>query len=59
VNGDGFQAQVTRIAAPGPVPEELRIGAVICLPDGGHFLLESHLDAAAAYIGRFLEGSLP
>lgn len=30
-------------------------GAEICLLDGGHFLLESHLDAAAGYIRRFLE----
>jgi pimeloyl-ACP methyl ester carboxylesterase len=29
-------------------------GAEICLLDGGHFLLESHLDAAAGYIRRFL-----
>jgi pimeloyl-ACP methyl ester carboxylesterase len=29
-------------------------GAEICLLDGGHFLLESHLDAAAGYIHRFL-----
>jgi pimeloyl-ACP methyl ester carboxylesterase len=34
-------------------------GVEICLLDGGHFLLESHLDAAAGYIGRFLERSLP
>jgi pimeloyl-ACP methyl ester carboxylesterase len=30
-------------------------GAEICLLDGGHFLLESHLDAAEGYIRRFLE----
>ena len=30
-------------------------GAEICLLDGGHFMLESHLDAAAGYIRRFLE----
>jgi hypothetical protein len=29
------------------------------MPMSGHFLLESHLDAAAGYIGRFLERSLP
>jgi pimeloyl-ACP methyl ester carboxylesterase len=34
-------------------------GAEICLLDGGHFLLESHLDAAAGYIQRFLERALP
>jgi pimeloyl-ACP methyl ester carboxylesterase len=34
-------------------------GAEICLLDGGHFLLESHLDAAAGYILRFLERTLP
>jgi pimeloyl-ACP methyl ester carboxylesterase len=34
-------------------------GAEICLLDGGHFLLESHLDAAAGYIRRFLERTLP
>ena len=28
--------------------------AEICLLDGGHFLLESHLDAAAAHISSFL-----
>jgi pimeloyl-ACP methyl ester carboxylesterase len=33
-------------------------GAEICLLDGGHFLLESHLDAAAGYIRRFLERTL-
>src|SRR4029077_3083190 len=30
-------------------------GAEICLLDGGHFLLESHLDTAADTIRRFLE----
>jgi pimeloyl-ACP methyl ester carboxylesterase len=30
-------------------------GAEICLLDGGHFLLESHLDTAAAAIRRFLD----
>ena len=34
------------------------LGAEICLLDGGHFLLESHLDAAASIIGRFLERTL-
>jgi pimeloyl-ACP methyl ester carboxylesterase len=33
--------------------------AEICLLDGGHFLLESHLAAAAATIGGFLERTLP
>ena len=33
-------------------------GAEICLLDGGHFLLESHLDIAAAAIGRFLDRTL-
>jgi pimeloyl-ACP methyl ester carboxylesterase len=33
-------------------------GAEICLLDGGHFLLESHLDAAADVIRRFLERTL-
>ena len=33
-------------------------GAEICLLDGGHFLLESHLDTAAGYIPGFLEGTL-
>lgn len=33
-------------------------GAEICLLDGGHFLLESHLDSAAATIGHFLERTL-
>jgi pimeloyl-ACP methyl ester carboxylesterase len=33
-------------------------GAEICLLDGGHFLLESHLDAAAGYIRRFLGRAL-
>jgi pimeloyl-ACP methyl ester carboxylesterase len=33
-------------------------GAEICLLDGGHFLLESHLDAVAGTIRRFLEGAL-
>lgn len=33
-------------------------GAEICLLDGGHFLLESHLDAAAGCIRRFLERTL-
>jgi pimeloyl-ACP methyl ester carboxylesterase len=30
-------------------------GAEICLLDGGHFLLESHLDTATNIIGHFLE----
>jgi pimeloyl-ACP methyl ester carboxylesterase len=33
-------------------------GAEICLLDGGHFLLESHLDAAAGTIRHFLERAL-
>ncbi|MEU8986740.1 alpha/beta hydrolase [Streptomyces sp. NPDC048558] len=33
-------------------------GAEICLLDGGHFLLESHLDAAAGCIRGFLERTL-
>jgi pimeloyl-ACP methyl ester carboxylesterase len=33
-------------------------GAEICLLDGGHFLLESHLEAAAAIIRGFLERKL-
>src|SRR5262245_25369104 len=31
------------------------LGAEIRLLDGGHFLLESHLDAVSAYVRRFLE----
>ena len=34
-------------------------GAEIHLLDGGHFLLESHLDAAAGHVRRFLERALP
>ena len=34
-------------------------GAEICLLDGGHFLLESHLDAAADRIRGFLGRALP
>jgi len=34
-------------------------GAEICLLDGGHFLLESHLDAVAVRIRGFLERTLP
>jgi pimeloyl-ACP methyl ester carboxylesterase len=34
-------------------------GAEICLLDGGHFLLESHLDAVAGRIRLFLEEALP
>jgi pimeloyl-ACP methyl ester carboxylesterase len=34
-------------------------GAEICLLDGGHFLLESHLDAAVSVIRGFLERTLP
>jgi pimeloyl-ACP methyl ester carboxylesterase len=34
-------------------------GAEIYLLDGGHFLLESHLDAAAGSIRRFLQSALP
>src|SRR5215469_3112376 len=34
-------------------------GAEIHLLDGGHFLLESHLDAVVGHIRRFLEGTLP
>ncbi|MCI3277971.1 alpha/beta fold hydrolase [Streptomyces cylindrosporus] len=33
--------------------------AEICLLNGGHFLLESHLDAVAGIIRSFLERSLP
>jgi pimeloyl-ACP methyl ester carboxylesterase len=33
-------------------------GAEVCLLDGGHFLLESHLDAAAGHIRGFLERAL-
>lgn len=33
--------------------------AEICLLDGGHFLLESHLDAAAGIIRGFLDRTLP
>jgi pimeloyl-ACP methyl ester carboxylesterase len=33
-------------------------GAEICLLDGGHFLLESHLDAAAGTIRHFLDRTL-
>lgn len=33
-------------------------GAEICLLDGGHFLLESHLDAVAGAIGGFLARAL-
>lgn len=33
-------------------------GAEICLLDGGHFLLESHLDTAADHIRRFLGRTL-
>jgi pimeloyl-ACP methyl ester carboxylesterase len=34
-------------------------GAEICLLDGGHFLLESHLEAVAGRIRLFLERTLP
>ena len=34
-------------------------GAEICLLDGGHFLLESHLDIAAGHIHGFLNRTLP
>jgi len=34
-------------------------GAEVCLLDGGHFLLESHLETAAGTIRRFLERTLP
>jgi pimeloyl-ACP methyl ester carboxylesterase len=34
-------------------------GAEICLLDGGHFLLESHLDIAAGHIRGFLNRTLP
>jgi len=33
-------------------------GAEIHLLDGGHFLLENQLDAAAEYLGRFLARTL-
>ena len=33
-------------------------GAEICLLSGGHFLLESHLDAAAGIIRGFLDRTL-
>ncbi|MBL1082440.1 alpha/beta hydrolase [Streptomyces actinomycinicus] len=34
-------------------------GAEICLLDGGHFLLESHLDDVASTVRRFLHRTLP
>jgi pimeloyl-ACP methyl ester carboxylesterase len=34
-------------------------GAEVCLLDGGHFLLESHLDTVAGTIRHFLERALP
>jgi pimeloyl-ACP methyl ester carboxylesterase len=34
-------------------------GAEICLLDGGHFLLKSHLDIAAGHIRGFLNRTLP
>jgi hypothetical protein len=45
-----------------PHPHRLRgddDGAEIHLLDGGHFLLESQLDAAAGTIRRFLGRTLP
>ena len=33
-------------------------GAEICLLDGGHFLLESHLDTVAGHIRGFLDRTL-
>ena len=58
MNGYGFQAQ---IFLPGSAPAFANgaTGAEICLLDGGHFLFESHLNAAADDTGRFLERSLP
>jgi len=58
MNGYGFQAQ---IFLPGSAPAFANgaTGAEICLLDGGYFLFESHLNAAADDIGRFLERSLP
>jgi hypothetical protein len=35
------------------------VGAEIHLLDGGHFLLGSHLDTAAAYLRGFLGRNLP
>jgi len=58
MNGYGFQAQIflpaSALAFANDAP-----GAEICLLDGGHFLFERHLNAAADDIGRFLERSLP
>jgi pimeloyl-ACP methyl ester carboxylesterase len=34
-------------------------GAEICLLDGGHFLLESHLDTVADHVRGFLGRTLP
>jgi len=34
-------------------------GAEICLLDGGHFLLESHLDTVADHVRRFLGRTEP
>jgi len=58
MNGYGFQAQ---IFLPGSAPAFANgaTGAEICLLDGGYFLFESHLNAAADDTGRFLERSLP
>jgi surfactin synthase thioesterase subunit len=44
----------TALAFAGDAP-----GTEIHLLDGGHFLLESHLDTAAGSTRRFLERTLP
>ena len=50
------RSSVPREHSPSPTTAA---GAEICLLDGGHFLLESHLDVAASTIRRFLERTLP
>ena len=57
MNDHGFQVQVFLPADALAFADDAP-GAEICLPDGDYFLFESHLNAAAGYIGRFLERSL-
>jgi hypothetical protein len=57
MNGYGFQAQIFLPAGALAFADDAP-SAEICLLDGGYFLFESHLNAAAGNIGRFLERSL-
>jgi hypothetical protein len=54
----GSDCSTGRQGRPARSPSPMTPRAEICLLDGGHFLLESQLDAAAGTIRRFLDRTL-